>query len=449
VTKEQALGTSTTTLSTRTTTTTTTTTKSSSVDSSFCLEKRTSSCSHSSDYHHHDDDDILLEELARKAVKHFIMSFPDEEEEQSSYYFPNNDIIQNRKQNSSIRSRILADDRIHGVQVWALPATKGSSVPYHLDYAEYIRYTHNVIVPPLYAGTVQCTPHVLQGGTFAVHMGGLDHYRQHGYKGCLSSKLQNGDVEEMHLGDCGGRVEQGISGKGWVSIPYRFNQGILHSGTLPHLSDKVLDIEGAEKGAKRVIIGFNVFGHGVGEWVQKCPEHSDHFRKMVRMHRWMIYSHSCLSTRTECGDEQTGWTNGERKVICLETIQKNKGLSKLLVLAKRERVKKQWEETQRDMTKWIMDELGPGHGHDEGGKRMTVSELLQKWNDRHAHAQNKSSILFSVSKDDLHVHINNLLKNGMIQSHPRMDENSYDTRIGCGGGLVDLQTVLSYSDHSS
>ena len=47
--------------------------------------------------------------------------------------------------------------RAHGVAVWALSSNPGQSVQYHIDYAELLRYEYNVTVPPLWAGTLQCS----------------------------------------------------------------------------------------------------------------------------------------------------------------------------------------------------------------------------------------------------------------------------------------------------
>ena len=45
----------------------------------------------------------------------------------------------------------------HGVAVWALSSQPGHSVQYHIDYAELLRYEYNITVPPLWAGTIQCS----------------------------------------------------------------------------------------------------------------------------------------------------------------------------------------------------------------------------------------------------------------------------------------------------
>jgi hypothetical protein len=45
----------------------------------------------------------------------------------------------------------------HGVAVWGLASHVQSHVPYHMDYAELIRYETGVIVPPVLAGTIHCS----------------------------------------------------------------------------------------------------------------------------------------------------------------------------------------------------------------------------------------------------------------------------------------------------
>jgi hypothetical protein len=181
----------------------------------------------------------------------------------------------------------------HGVAVWALAGKEGSQVPYHLDYAEQIRYETNVIVPPLLAGTLQCTRDRIEGGNFEITLGGLEHYQQYGYKG----KRCTDSIQEM------------------ISIPYRYNQLMCHSGQLPHASTLIEKIHGDQL---RVIVGFNVFAHDIGPLVEQAPEHSDSFRRKVQLQR--LY-------------------NQPDQKVSLESIRQNKPLSKLLVLAKRERVK--------------------------------------------------------------------------------------------------------------
>jgi len=338
----------------------------------------------------------MIQILATKAVHHFIFKTHDNSQSEQIH------------QVIGKRLRPESDARIHGVQVWALPATKGSSVPYHIDYAEYIRYTENVIVTPLYAGTVQCTSHKITGGTFAVHQGGLAHYQEYGYKGGLK------DDRDRMAGWKDNNVEKVCMSNGWVSIPYKLNQGILHNGTLPHLSGPIIDIE--EQG-KRVIVGFNVFGHDVGEFVRKCPDHSDKFRKMVKLHR-SLRKVKCEST-----------SNG----INIEYVKKNKALTKLLVLAKRQRAKDQWMETRNAMTNWILDQIHADLHEDNENNNVhlgiAVSDLLSNWKNENSHP----------TKYDLHIQIHRLVKEGRLQLVTGDSDTSNHN-----GALVGLDAIVLY-----
>lgn len=259
----------------------------------------------------------------------------------------------------------------HGVAVWALSSDVDSSVRYHVDHAELLRYERNVLVPPLWAGTVQCTDFGddadeggggeagggegagsaggggggggeegggggMVGGEFAVNLGGWDHYLEHGYKGSKS-----GD-------DLGGWTPPPPSPRGkvhrdaetsWVTVPYGTNRGIIHEGHLPHLGAPVLRLP---RDKSRVIVGFNVFGHDVGPEVRKAPEHSDAFRRRVKVLRAIRGSTAPLEGR-----------------IDLERVRNNKGLTKLLVLAKREKMKERWRAASSKLTEDIVSALLP------------------------------------------------------------------------------------------
>jgi hypothetical protein len=207
---------------------------------------------------------------------------------------------------------------VHGVAVWALAAQVGSEVPYHLDYAEQVRYQTNIIVPPLLAGTLHCTRAPIKGGAFQVSLEGLDHYQTHGYKAKKAPVV----VDDDHL----------------IAIPYRYNQLLCHPGHLPHSSSRIESIQGTTAGAGagnhqclRVIVGFNVFSHDIGPMVQQAPEHSDAFRRQVQVQR------------------QVQQLLTQKPNIDLQTIQNNKPLSKLLVLAKRERIKQRFRAARAEL----------------------------------------------------------------------------------------------------
>ena len=337
-----------------------------------------------------------IQKLAVEAARHFIFTTDRKGE---------------MKQISGDRFEPALDERVHGVQIWALPAYEGSSVPYHIDYAEYIRYTKNVIVPPLYAGTIQCTQYQMSGGTFAISLRGLDHYSQHGYKGKLNSGTENrmtdwssNDVTEVTINN------------DWVSmIPYRYNQGILHSGSLPHLSGKVLQLVDG----KRVIVGFNVFGDDVGQLVEDCPEHSERFRKMIKLHRTM---------------NQIGNKDNVGNGVDVTSLKQNKGLARMLVLANRQRVKAEHRKNRQFMSTWIMDTIKARYDSQESDIDMnplTVSKLLGLWE--------KQQIALPLATEDLHIQIHRLWKEGTLEV--RTDSNGKEN----DDGLLSTNAILLYN----
>ena len=264
---------------------------------------------------------------------------------------------------------------VHGVALWGLRADIGSQVPYHLDYAEQIRYTTNVIVPPVLAGTLQCTSQQIHGGSFQLSMEGISHYEQHGYK-CKLSPLEDcsstmkiderqdrnskNDVLERNQDDFVDqkRMKNSITNpsdrhSGIVNIPYKYNQLIVHSGDLPHWSTKIESIgEGeGEDGdgrripatkAYRVIVGFNVFpGGGVGERVQAAPEHSKAFRQLVSSRKDRHKSLDDLSGQTQSLQEKV--KKQTKQLLSATDLCRNKPLGRLLVKAKREQDRKNFK----------------------------------------------------------------------------------------------------------
>jgi hypothetical protein len=202
------------------------------------------------------------------------------------------------------------DQRVHGVAIWALPASQGSSVPYHLDYAEQVRYASNVIVPPFLAGTLQCSRSALVGGDFCVSLEGLSHYEKHGYKSKKQVILEDTNNNNM------------------LVIPYHYNRLTMHSGHLPHASTRVETIQNPQQ--QRVIVGFNVFGHDVGQLVQDCPEHSPAFHDMIQRLR-------------------KEHTNSKNTTFSLETIRAHPALAQRLVLAKRAKIKAELLQAQEEL----------------------------------------------------------------------------------------------------
>jgi len=261
-------------------------------------------------------------------------------------------------------------DRIHGVAVWGLGAQKSSQVTYHLDYAEQVRYETNRIVPPALAGTLQCTPSKIIGGDYCAHMGGLQHYQRFGYKGikdASSNVLKTLDTDPS-----------------WVRIPYKHNRLTIQSGHLPHLSTPIESIGATStNNTKRVIVGFNVFFPDIGPLVQRAPEHSPIFRRKVALQRWLLSK--TRSTRTAPPSPSTA----KRQKACgqgmdLSNIRANPALAKLLVLAKRQKVKDEFRERQADLDRSIEKafELSNGESNactdDPSSGALSVQSLMDQ-----------------------------------------------------------------------
>jgi hypothetical protein len=222
--------------------------------------------------------------------------------------------------------------QVHGVAVWALRARVGSQVPYHLDYAEQIRYESNRIVPPLLAGTLQCTRSPIVGGDFQISLQGIPHYLQHGYK-ARKQEITVGttEKEEKDNGNDNDDDDNTTTDTTMISIPYQYNQLTCHLGNLPHASGRVDEI--VDKTQLRVIVGFNVFDHSVGPMVEQAPEHSDRFRRQIQTQKLALQK------------------------LSLQSIQKNKPLAKLLVWAKREKVKDDFRLQQEEWAREIPKRL--------------------------------------------------------------------------------------------
>ena len=225
----------------------------------------------------------------------------------------------------------------HGVAIWALASSQGSQVPYHLDYAEQIRYDTNYIVPPLLAGTLHCTRTSIKGGAFRVALKGLDHYHRHGYK-CKKMELSSSPDED-----------------GMVEIPYRYNQITCHPGHLPHSSTLVESIE--DENLMRVMVGFNVFAHDIGPLVQQAPEHSDAFRRQVQLRRKFLLLSNKYNSGSSDDHSSSSSNPSKRNHLSLESIRQSKPLTKLLVLAKREKVKQEFQQAKESLKSGIPEML--------------------------------------------------------------------------------------------
>ena len=339
----------------------------------------------------------------------------------------------------------------HGVAVWALSSTVGSEVRYHIDYAEQYRYERNITVPPLLAGTVQCTNFGgedgefggMVGGDFAVNLGGLKHYETNGYKGARSGDDRGGwtdpglnETNDDDINSSCSSVPYHDELSDWVTVPYRYNRAIFHHGQLPHLSTPIKSIppsddEGANSNRRsksRVILGMNVFGHDIGPDVSKAPEHSDAFRRKIKMYRALLSKPSC----NRDGNERTPTHNHK---LSVEAVRKNKALSKLLVLAKREKIKEDLRKRQEQLTDDILASLDAAAKSDNS-QPLTVGKLMERLG-----KPSKGSNW--PTPTDVHVHLHHLIMgNGerIVQIGRRIE--IIEKKIG-KDGLVSPSTELS------
>jgi hypothetical protein len=171
----------------------------------------------------------------------------------------------------------------------------------------------------------------MEGGEFAVNVNGIQHYQQHGYKGNKSGDSRGGWSRPK--ADGADRNVVWEKDTGCVTIPYTYNRMIGHSGHLPHLSAPFFfscKKDDGDDDLFRVIVGFNVFRMDIGPLVQQAPEHSHAFRRRIKCHRVVLNSNS----------------SSNNSKLSLANIRQNKTLTKLLVLAKREKVKQALREAQ-------------------------------------------------------------------------------------------------------
>jgi hypothetical protein len=217
-------------------------------------------------------------------------------------------------------------------------------------------------VPPLLAGTLQCTRDRVDGGAFRVSLEGIDHYRKYGYK---SKKCVDHD-------------------NSMIEIPYRFNQLTIHLGNLPHSSTKIEAIHGNQN---RVIVGFNVFCKVAGPLVQKAPEHSDAFRKAIKLQKAI--------KRTTTGSKQMNF----------DYLRSNKGLTKLLVLAKREHVKKKFQLSQQLLAEEVPKQLP-----------NTVEALMKIFSGK--------EIGWQITPDDVRVFVHHGIQEGKYEVIGLLEQSS-------------------------
>lgn len=171
-------------------------------------------------------------------------------------------------------SLLLPDlDRLHGFSLWSVQGGVGQMTEYHVDYAEIYRRETGIIRPPLHAITLQLSPvdpEDIEGGTFGAHVGGIEHYAQHGYK-CRLAPPQGGYPTPDWCTDAG-----------WRHAPYAFNQATVSAGDLPHASSRVVKWP---VHIPRVVIGINTFGPEEGPVEARLPLHSAAFRRALKLQR--------------------------------------------------------------------------------------------------------------------------------------------------------------------
>ena len=344
----------------------------------------------------------------------------------------------------------------HGCAVWALASDCKSSVPYHLDYAELVRYQTGVIVPPVLAGTLQCTPAtIVEGGTYCVHMGGIDHYQQTGYKGSFSKKKQQHQQKNDRGNKCNNHHNvskesptansnsnysddhamalQQKADPDWFLIPYKHNRMICQSGHLPHLSTTVKSIGESlqdcyDKNAnssqtyRRVIVGFNVFLKDIGPVVQRAPE-----RKFSCQDSYNHHTTFLLETTTkvlcflQCEIDSYAFrrTVGlqrwitkketQKKPMSLKEVQQNPAMARLLVLAKRQRIKENFAKAQKELQSNVWELLKSKR------QRFAVRDLMEQFG-----GKENSDGLCWPSATDVQVFISQKCKEGklIIVHHP-------------------------------
>lgn len=384
-------------------------------------------------------------------------------------------------------------DQAHGVAVWALSSHLGQSVQYHTDYAELLRYEYNVTVPPLFAGTIQCSElwndglgvvtadvgedcdgiheccghcrrrrprydantmgsgnihthrplrcsfdgihecggictspqlatkssttdqrNIMRGGEFCANLRGLEHYTEHGYKGNLSGDAFGGWKRPIYQHDSQLNNIYRDESTQWVTIPYAFNRGICHKGDLPHLSAPIEQILVNKANASnpqsldnsfpsRVIVGFNVFGHDVGDVIAKAPEHSRAFRRKVKLYRATV---GACATDTSNNVNTKALDDKKKSGLNLEQVSQNKALAKLLVLAKREKVKQEFKQQQDKLTNSIWRKLLESKIQNEHSP-LSVGDVVKEFGNATIDAEGR---IPWPKPDDVHVHLHRMIK---------------------------------------
>lgn len=204
---------------------------------------------------------------------------------------------------------------------------------------------------------------------------------------------------------------------------------------MPHLSTKIesfgSDTLDNDSSFRRVIVGFNVFLHDIGPIVQNAPEHSHVFNEKVKLQR--------MQRRRRPQQQQNGGGRGGGR-LSLQAVQSNPKLAKLLVLAKRHKVKQDLCQAQTALTQQIVTLLLVKQAEEQQQQDIsagiTVADLIQQScretnnNNNSNNSSASSSLLSFPTPVDVQVHIHHLCRQGVLQVVPTTfdhDNNKNDS----------------------
>ena len=176
---------------------------------------------------------------------------------------------------------------------------------------------------------------------------------------------------------------------------------IRHSGHLPHVSASFTTTSKEEKTTRRVIIGFNVFRMDVGPYVQQAPEHSQAFRRRIRLAR--------LSSSLAKTTSTTGMVNNNNNTVTLSKCQENKTLRKLLVLAKRNKMKQAYKNLVETFDQELEQRITSTTTNGGMLVQTLVEEITSTLNKDTAEA---TTCVWPIGNVDVQVHIQRRVKEG-------------------------------------
>lgn len=205
---------------------------------------------------------------------------------------------------------------------------------------------------------------------------------------------------------------------------------VQHRGHLPHLSTKIesfgSDDHAYDSNIRRVIVGFNVFLNDIGPIVQDAPEHSAIFNqkvKMQRLERRQRQKRAAIDAR--CSKDGSTSSSGSAR-LSLQAVRSNPKVAKLLVLAKREKVKQDLCQAQERLTQELTVLL---QEEDDDCQGILVEDLMERLCHRNSDSHD-SSLSFPTAVD-VQVHIHHLCRKGVFQvvHHDSVDECDDKTNV--------------------